>query len=119
MRCLGHIVAVAVCVVLALGGCSSSSSTAAKDITITACTASPTGGHPTASGRIRNHSSKSSLYAIHVQFIDSAGNKVGDGLAAVAKVAAGKTAKWHADGSVDAKGPLNCKLTSVTRTVSP
>jgi hypothetical protein len=102
-----------------LTGCSSSGSKAAKDVTITACTASPSGGHPTVAGEILNHSSKASLYAIHVKFTDASGNHVGDGVAAVAKVDAGGTAKWQADGSVDAKGKLKCTLSSVTRTVSP
>jgi hypothetical protein len=99
-------------------GCSTSGSTAAKDVTITACTASPTGGHPTATGQILNHSSKSSLYTIHVKFTDSSGNGVGDGVAAVAKVDPGTTAKWTASGIVNAKGPVRCKLSSVTRNVS-
>ena len=102
-----------------LTGCSASEKTAAKDVTITACTPSPTGGHPTAAGQIVNHSSKSSLYTIHVKFTDSAGNDVGDGLALIAKVDAGTTANWHANGSLNAKGPLKCKLSSVTRTISP
>ena len=99
-------------------GCSTSGSTAAKDVTITACTASLTGGHPTATGQILNHSSKSSLYTIHVKFTDSSGNGVGDGVAAVAKVDPGTTAKWTASGTVNAKGPVKCKLSSVTRNVS-
>ncbi len=99
-------------------GCSSSGSKASKDVTITSCAASPTGGHPTASGQILNHSTKASLYAIHVKFTDASGNHVGDGVAAVAKVEAGQTATWHADGTVDAKGTLKC-TSSVTRTVSP
>jgi len=99
-------------------GCSASGSTAAKDVTITACTASPTGGHPTARGRILNHSSKSSLYTIHVKFADSSGNGVGDGVAAVAKVDPGTTANWSTRGTVNAKGPVTCKLSSVTRNVS-
>lgn len=103
-----------VCVVGALTGCSASAS-AKKDVTIAACTPGPSGGHPTASGGIVNHSSKSSLYTIHVTFTDSAGNSVGDGVAAVAKVDPGTTAKWHAIGSLNAKGPVKCKLSSVTR----
>lgn len=105
--------------VAALAGCSSSSAKAAKDVTVTACTASPTGGHPTATGGIVNHSSKASLYTIHVKFTDASGNGVGDGLAAVARVEAGATANWHASGSVNAKGPLTCELSSVTRNLSP
>jgi len=103
----------------ALTGCAASGSTAAKDVTITACTPSPTNSHPTAGGQILNHSSKASSYTIHVKFSDSAGNDVGDGFAAVAKVNAGTTATWHADGSLNAKGPVKCAVTSVTRTLSP
>jgi tripartite-type tricarboxylate transporter receptor subunit TctC len=106
------------CVAVALAGCSTSA-TAKKDVTITACTPGPAGGHPTATGRIVNHSSKSSVYTIHVKFTDSAGNGVGDGVAAVAKVDPGTTAKWHADGSFKSKGPLKCKLSSVTRNAVP
>jgi hypothetical protein len=119
MRRLILLAGASACVVTSLTGCSAPGKTAAKDATITACTPSPTGGHPTATGRIVNHSSKSSAYAIHVKFTDSAGNGVGDGLAAVAKVDAGSTANWHANGSLNAKGPLKCALSSVTRTISP
>ena len=108
-----------VCVAASLAGCSASGKTAAKDVSVTACTPSPTGGHPTATGRIVNHSSKSSLYTIHVTFTDSAGNGVGDGVAAVAKVDPGTKATWHANGSLNAKGPVKCKLSSVTRNAVP
>jgi hypothetical protein len=109
----------AVCAIGALTGCAASSKTAAKDVSITACTASPTGGHPTANGQVDNHSSKASAYTIHVKFKDSSGNSEGDGLGVIAKVGAGSTATWHADGSLSAKGPLTCSLSSVTRNVSP
>jgi hypothetical protein len=119
MRRLLTVVEVGIVVVVAIAGCSTSGSAAAKDVTVTACSASATGGHPTASGRILNHSSKPSLYTIHVKFTDASGNGVGDGLAAVAKVGAGATATWHATGALNAKGPVTCKLSSVTRNVSP
>ena len=115
MKPLILVAGTATCVAAMVAGCSASSKTAAKDVSITACTASPTGGHPTATGRIVNHSSKASLYTIHVKFTDAAGNGVGDGVAAVAKVDAGSTANWHANGSLNAKGPLKCALSSVTR----
>ena len=108
----------AVGIAAALAGCSASGKTAAKDVTITACAVSPTGGHPTATGRILNHSSKASAYGIHVKFTDSAGNGVGDAVAAVAKVDAGTTASWHANGSLNTKGPVKCAA-SVTRTIAP
>lgn len=101
---------------VALGACSGSSA-AKKDVTITGCV-NPGSGHPTATGRIINHSSKSSLYTIHVKFKDSSGNSVGDGVAAVGKVDAGETASWHATGTFAAKGRLTCDLASVTRHIS-
>ena len=118
MKRLFLLVSASAMVMAVLGGCTSSKS-AAKDVRITACKASPTGGHPTADGRIVNHSSKPSLYTIHVKFTDSSGNGVGDGVAAVAKVDPGTTAKWHATGTLNAKGPLTCKLSSVTRNAVP
>jgi hypothetical protein len=119
MRPLTLLVVTSAFLAATLTGCSTSGSTAAKDVTITACAAGPSGGHPTATGQILNHSSKSSLYTIHVKFTDSAGNGVGDGMAAVAKVDAGTTATWHANGTLNAKGPVKCKLSSVTRNLSP
>jgi hypothetical protein len=111
------------CVVICSGsllmGCAASSKTAMKDVTITECKGSPTGGHPTAGGVILNHSSKSSIYTIHVKFKDSSGNGVGDGLAAVAKVDPGTKANWHATDAVNAKGRVNCEITSVTRGAVP
>jgi len=103
---------------LTFAGCSSSKS-AKKDVKITACTADPGGGKPTAHGTIVNHSSKASVYTVHVKFKDSSGNGVGDGFSAVAKVDPGEHAKWDAKGTVSAKGPLKCSLDSVTRNAAP
>jgi hypothetical protein len=105
--------------VAVLAACAASSKTAAKDVTITSCTGSPTGGHPTAAGTIRNHSSKSSTYSIHVKFKDSSGNGVGDGLAAVAKVDPNTSAKWHVTDTLNAKGKVNCEIGTVTRAAVP
>ena len=101
-----------------VAGCTSSK-TAAKDVSITSCKASPTGGHPTVAGGILNHSSKSSAYTIHVKFKDSSGNGVGDGVAVVAKVDPNTSAKWDATGTVNAKGPVKCELSSVKRAAVP
>ena len=114
------ILRVATCAVLACGLMScTSSKTAKKDVSIQHCTADPNGGHPVASGGITNHSSKASTYTIHVEFDDSSGNSITDGVAAVARVDAGGTAAWHATGIQDAKGPLKCQLESVTRNEAP
>src|SRR5262245_49118898 len=96
---------------LGVASCSSSKS-AKKAVKITSCQADPGGGKPTASGTIVNHSSKTSRYTVHVKFYDSSGNAVGDGLSAVGSVDANETAKWDTTGSVDAKGPVTCKLDS-------
>jgi hypothetical protein len=105
-------------VALLLVGCTSSK-TAASDVSITGCVASASGGRPVANGTIDNHSSKTSAYAIEVKFYDSSGNNVSEGPSSVASVAAGGTAIYHAEGLSDAKGPLTCKLGTVTRTESP
>jgi len=99
-------------------GCTSSK-TVEKDVTITSCTASPSGGHPTARGTIKNHSGNASAYTVHVNFKDSSGNDVGDGVAVVGKVDSGTTAKWDATGTVNAKGPVTCGLGKLARTAVP
>ncbi len=111
--------AVALAAVASFGGCSAAGNTAAKDVTVSACTADPSGGNPVATGQIHNTSSKASSYIIHVKFVDAAGNGVGDGAATVGKVDAGGTATWRAVGTQSAKGPLTCNLASVTRTATP
>ena len=100
-------------------GCSSNKKNASADVTVTGCNADPGGGRPTADGEIKNHSSKDSAYAFRVTFTDSSGNKVTDGAVSVAKVDAGGTASWHADGVTGANGPLTCKVTNVARTAVP
>ena len=101
-------------------GCSAAdNASAAKDVTVTACTPDPSGGHPVATGQIHNGSSKASAYLIHIQFVDAAGNAVGDGVATVGKVAQGGTATFRSVGTESAQGPLTCKLLSVTRTEAP
>ncbi len=101
-----------------LAGCSSSKS-AAKDVSITACTASASGGRPTADGTVDNHTSKASTYALAISFYDSSGNRVSQGGATLGKVESGSTSTFTAQGLSDAKGPLTCKVSSVTRTVAP
>jgi hypothetical protein len=113
------VVAVIIVVVAMVGGCTKAGSSAAKDVTVSACTADPGGGKPVARGEIHNTSSKASTYIIHVKFADSAGNGVGDGVATVGKVEAVGTATWNATGTQSARGPLTCSVASVTRTAAP
>jgi len=111
--------AATIVVVPMIGGCTKAGSSAAKDVTVTACTADPSGGKPVAGGEIHNTSSEASTYVIHVKFTDAAGNGVGDGVATVAKVDAKGTATWKATGTQSARGPLTCPLASVTRAAAP
>jgi len=115
-RRMAALAVIGACVV-AGAGCSESKS-ARKDVTIAKCEADAGGGKPTASGTIVNHSDKTSRYAVHVKFYDSSGNAVGDGISTVASVDPDETAKWDAKGTVDAKGPVTCKLDDVTRNQS-
>jgi hypothetical protein len=109
---------IALCAVAPLlDGCSSTK--AAQDVTVTACQADAGGGRPTADGTIVNHSSKASTYAISVTFYDSSGNKVSQGGATVGKVEPAASAAFHAPGLADAKGPLSCKVSTVTRAEAP
>lgn len=101
-----------------VAGCTSSTS-AEKDVAITNCVASPTGGRPTAVGAIVNHTSKASTYVLDINFIDSSGNKVSEGGASVGKVEPGATATFHVEGLSSATGPLSCKIANVSRTVAP
>jgi hypothetical protein len=115
-RRLAAVIVAGACAIVGVG-CSESKS-ARKDVKITSCRADPGGGKPEAEGTIVNRSSKTSRYAVHVKFYDASGNAVGDGISAVASVDPDETAKWDATGTVDAKGPVTCKLDDVTRNQS-
>jgi hypothetical protein len=112
-------VMIALSITALVGACSKAGSSATKDVSVGACTADPSGGNPVATGQIRNSTGKASAYVIHVKFVDSSGNGVGDGVATVARVEAHGTAAWRAVGTLSARGPLTCPLSSVTRTVAP
>jgi hypothetical protein len=110
--------AIVVVVVLMLRD-DNSSNPAKADVTQTACNADPGGGEPTASGEIVNHSSKTSNYAIQVEFNDPQGNQVSEGATAVNDVEAAERATWELTGARDAKGPVVCEITNVSRTHIP
>ena len=118
LRSSGLVIASLLLVAPALAGCTSSSS-AAKDVAITSCAADAGGGRPTAKGTVDNHTSKASTYALDVGFYDSSGNRVSEGGATLGKVEPAATATFTAEGATDAKGPLTCKVGSVTRTEAP
>jgi flagellar basal body-associated protein FliL len=92
---------------------------AKKDVSVKTCKADPGGGKPTASGGIRNKSSKTSNYTVRIKFNDKQGNAVSEGLAPVKDVEANKTATWELTGDRSAKGPLTCEISGVGRTHLP
>ncbi|MFN2607716.1 MAG: FxLYD domain-containing protein [Acidimicrobiales bacterium] len=100
----------------ALFGCGTSKST--TDATVSACTADPGGGRPTAEGQVVNTSSKTSSFFLRIGFYDASGNKVTDGVDQVGSIDPGKGGPWHATGVQDAKGPLTCKVVTLRRTVA-
>jgi hypothetical protein len=95
------------------------SASARADVTVQSCQADPSGGKPTASGTIVNHSSKPSNYVIRLKFTDGQGNEVSEGVNAVKDVEAGANATWKLTGSRGAKGPVKCDVTGVNRTHVP
>jgi hypothetical protein len=112
------VVAAIVVVALVLFVNGTSSKSAAKDVTITACRPA-TADKPTAAGAIVNHSSKTSNYVIRLEFTDAQGNTLSEGVATVASVASGETATWDVTGTRDANGPVQCRITGVSRTHVP
>jgi hypothetical protein len=112
------VLAVIVVIVLVLLIKGTSSKSAKKDVTVTTCRADG-GGRPTASGKILNHSSKTSNYVIRLKFTDAQGNTVSEGVAPVKSVGADETATWDLTGARDVKGSVQCKITGVSRTHLP
>jgi hypothetical protein len=122
-RLLGAVVsllvlAVIVAVVLVVVIKATSSESAKKDVTVTTCR-SVDGGKPTASGRILNHSSKTSNYVIRLKFTDADGNTLSEGVAPVDSVGADETATWELTGARDVNGEVRCEITGVSRTHVP
>lgn len=91
-----------------------------KDAKITACKVDDVLGWPSAELTVTNHSSKTSNYMIQVEFLDEAGTRVGEGIAATNNLAASQSANLKAQGAADSKGKkLSCRVTDVTRYASP
>ena len=103
---------------LLLVSCSDAAKDVKADATVTACT--PTeGAPPRAEGQIRNSSSETSNFTIRITFYDSSGNKVAEGVDVVTSVEPNQSSPWQSTGSASAKGPIECKVTSARRVVSP
>ena len=100
-------------VLLGCGGKSTS------DASVLSCVADPDGGPPRAEGEIRNSSSKESVFFVRVGFYDTSGNRVSEGADTISDVEPGTSSPFQINGAARAKGPLECKVLNVRRSVSP
>lgn len=111
------VLAVIVAIVLIVVVRGTSSKSAKRDVTVTACNAADN-SKPHAAGTILNHTSKTSIYVIRLKFVDAQGNTVSEGVTSVKSVDPNKTATWQLTGDRGAKGPVRCD-TGVSRTNLP
>jgi hypothetical protein len=95
------------------------SADATGDVELAGCEVDATLHWPSAQLKVTNHSSKSSNYMIQVEFVDAAGTRIGEGVAATNNLAAGQAATLKAQGATDTKGKISCKVTNVTRYAAP
>ncbi len=114
-RLLG--IAMAAVLTVTLVGCGSKSTSAA---TVTNCQPDPGGdAPPMAEGQVTNNSSKASSFFIRVGFYDNSGNRVSEGVDTLNDVEPGTSSPFQVVGAARANGPLNCKVMTVRRSVSP
>ncbi|MET9611728.1 hypothetical protein [Kitasatospora indigofera] len=90
-----------------------------KDVEITNCQVDAVLHWPSAELKITNHSSKSSNYMIQIEFIDTAGTRIAQGVAATNGLAAGQSSVQKAQGAAEAKGQVSCRVIDVTRFAAP
>lgn len=102
--------------VVALSACSSSN--LKEDARVTSCEPGGEGTKPHASGDVQNTSSKRSNFFIRVEFRDSSGNRVSEGVDSINNVEPGTTSPWNVTAIADAQGPITCELGTVRRTVA-
>lgn len=89
------------------------------DVTITGCTVNGATTWPAANVEIVNHSKESANYIISVEFLDKAGTRLGEGMAATNNLAPGQKALEKAQSLSDTKGKITCKVSKVTRYAAP
>ena len=92
--------------------------TAGNDVKIDSCEVDPTTGFPAAKITITNHSSKTSNYAVQVEFVNAGGTRLDEGLAATNNLASGQASEETAQGTTQVSGTISCKVTDVTRYAS-
>lgn len=103
--------------VATLSACASSSPK--NDATVTSCVPGTDTERPHAIGEIRNSSSRTSNFFIRIEFHDSAGNRVSEGVDTITNVEPGTSSPFDIEGLANARGPLTCEVGTVNRTAAP
>jgi hypothetical protein len=87
--------------------------------TVTSCVPGTDGAKPHAVGEVRNTSSKTSSFFVRIEFHDSSGNRVSEGVDTINDVEPGTASPFNITGLADAKGPVTCEVGTVRRTAAP
>lgn len=92
---------------------------AEADVQITACEVNASTTWPSANLEIVNHSSSKANYIISIEFVDAAGTRLGEGMAATNNLAPGQKALEKAQALSDTKGKVTCRVAKVSRYSAP
>lgn len=88
---------------------------AREDVTIRACSVNSLTKWPDAELEILNSGSEAADYIVYVEFVDSSGTRLAEGLAAATGLGPGQKAKEKAQGLGETSGKVSCKVTNVYR----
>jgi hypothetical protein len=88
---------------------------AEADVKITSCEVSGATTWPAAELEIVNHSSSKANYIVSIEFVDAAGTRLGEGMAATNNLAPDQKALEKAQGLSKTNGKITCKVSKVTR----
>ncbi|MFJ4845278.1 FxLYD domain-containing protein [Streptomyces sp. NPDC088733] len=88
------------------------------DVKIDSCGLTDFTKSPSAEVTITNHGDKSADYQVRVEFSDSTGHLISQGVATTTGLAGGASVKESAQGTGPAAGDITCKVTEVGRTAA-
>ncbi|KAA6221748.1 hypothetical protein CP973_07020 [Streptomyces albofaciens JCM 4342] len=88
---------------------------AEDDVKVTGCSVDGATGWPSAKLLITNRAERQFSYMVTVEFVDASGTRIGTGVAAENKLAAGQNARATAQGFVKASGSVKCRVADVQR----
>ncbi|MEU1345488.1 hypothetical protein [Streptomyces sp. NPDC005795] len=91
---------------------------AREDVTIKACSVNSLTKWPHADLEILNSGGDAADYIVYVEFVDSSGTRLAEGLAAATGLGPGQKAKEKAQGLGETSGKVSCKVTNVYRSAA-